>query len=186
MRRVERGGIEATTKILVVDDDAKPRVCPRLVSGRPVEVLDASDGDEGVRRAISENPDIILMDLMMPAHQRLRGVAAARGRPATSGIPVILLSARREPQTKREAFDAGSTIRREALRPRRDGRAHPLDAREAQDVPASSRRKRRSMKDRLRNYRVFYKKLREEWERSEAVQASRSRSSCSIWTTSSR
>jgi DNA-binding response OmpR family regulator len=100
--------IEATTKILVVDDDVNTaRVVSGWYKGRPVQVLEAQDGDEGVRLAISEKPDIILMDLMMPRTNGFEASRRLRADPATSGIPVILLSARREPQTKREAFDAG-------------------------------------------------------------------------------
>jgi CheY-like chemotaxis protein len=57
MRRGGQAAVtsEATTKILVVDDD---RETARLVrdwyKGQPVEILEAQDGDEGVRRAIRE------------------------------------------------------------------------------------------------------------------------------------
>jgi diguanylate cyclase (GGDEF)-like protein len=161
--------IEATTKILVVDDDANTaRLVRGWYAGRPVQVLDAKDGDEGVRCAISEKPDIILMDLMMPRTNGFEASRRLRADPATSGIPVILLSARREPQTKRDAFDAGIDHYVEK----------PFDLDEMDARIRSMLEKRKTYlkleeeatvdeKTGLANYRVFYKKLREEWERSE-------------------
>jgi diguanylate cyclase (GGDEF)-like protein len=164
--------IEATTKILVVDDDVNTaRVVSGWYKGRPVQVLEAQDGDEGVRLAISEKPDIILMDLMMPRTNGFEASRRLRADPATSGIPVILLSARREPQTKREAFDAGIDHYVEK----------PFDLAEMEARIRSMLEKRKTYlkleeeatvdeKTGLANYRVFFKKLREEWERSERYQ----------------
>lgn len=161
--------IEATTKILVVDDDANTaRLVRGWYTGRPVQVLDAKDGDEGVRRAISEKPDIILMDLMMPRTNGFEASRRLKADPATSGIPVILLSARREPQTKREAFDAG--IDHYVEKP---FDLDEMDARIRSMIEKSKAYLKLEVeatvdeKTGLANYRVFYKKLREEWERSE-------------------
>ena len=160
---------EATTKILVVDDDPNTaRVVSGWYKGRPVQVLEARDGDEGVRLAVSEKPDIILMDLMMPRTNGFEASRRLRADPSTNGIPVILLSARREPQTKREAFDAGIDHYVEK----------PFDLAEMDSRIRSMLEKRKTYlkleeeatvdeKTGLANYRVFYKKLREEWERSE-------------------
>lgn len=161
--------IEPTTKILVVDDDPNTaRVVTGWYKGRPVQVLEASDGDEGVRLALLEKPDIILMDLMMPRTNGFEASRRLRADPATNGIPVILLSARREPQTKREAFDAGIDHYVEK----------PFDLGEMESRIRSMLEKRKTYlkleeeatvdeKTGLANYRVFYKKLHEEWERSE-------------------
>jgi two-component system cell cycle response regulator len=161
--------IEATTKILVVDDEDKTaQVIRDWYKGRPVQVLEAKDGDEGVRTAISEKPDIILMDLMMPKTNGFEASRRLKADPATAGIPVILLSARREPQTKREGFDAGIDQYVEK----------PFDLDEIEARIRSMIDKSKAYlkleeeatvdeKTGLANYRVFFKKLREEWERSE-------------------
>jgi diguanylate cyclase (GGDEF)-like protein len=161
--------IEAAMKILVVDDDAETaRLVRRWYKGRPFQVLDAKDGEDGVRCAISEKPDIILMDLMMPRTNGFEASRRLKADPATAGIPVILLSARREPQTKREAFDAGIDHYVEK----------PFDLAEMEARIRSMIEKSKAYlkleeeatvdeKTGLANYRVFYKKLREEWERSE-------------------
>ncbi len=156
-------------KILVVDDDPNTG---RLVRGwykdQPVEILEASDGDEGVLLAVSENPDIILMDLMMPRTNGFEASKRIRAEPTTSRTPLILLSARREPETKREGFDAGIDHYVEKpfdlgeldarIRPMLQKRKLHLQLEEEATVDE---------KTGLSNYRVFFRKLREEWERSE-------------------
>ncbi len=161
--------IQATTKILVVDDDEETaRLVRDWYKGRPVEILEARDGEEGVRRAISEKPDIILMDLMMPRTNGFEASRRLKADPTTSAIPVILLSARREPQTKREGFDAG--IDQYVEKPFDLGE---VDARIRSMIEKGKTYLRLQEeatvdeKTALANYRVFYKKLREEWERSE-------------------
>ena len=161
--------IEATTKILVVDDDEETA---RLIRGwyknQPIEILEARDGDDGVRLAISEKPDIVLMDLMMPRTNGFEASRRLKADPATSAIPVILLSARREPETKREGFDAG--IDHYVEKPFDLGE---VDARIRSMLQKSKTYRKLEVeatvdeKTGLANYRVFYKRLREEWERSE-------------------
>ena len=161
--------IEVTTKILVVDDDAETAHMVRgWYKGQPVEILEASDGDEGVRRAATDKPDIILMDLMMPGTNGFEASRRLKADPATAGIPVILLSARREPQTKRDGFDAG--IDHYVEKP---FDLDEMDARIRSMIEKSKAylklEEEATVDDKtgLANYRVFYKKLREEWERSE-------------------
>ena len=174
MRGDGRGAvtIEATTKILVVDDDAETAQMVRgWYKGQPVQILEAKDGDEGVRRATAEKPDIILMDLMMPGTNGFEASRRLKADPATAGIPVILLSARREPETKREGFDAG--IDHYVEKP---FDLDEMDARIRSMIEKSKAYLRLEEeatvddKTGLANYRVFYKKLREEWERSERYQ----------------
>jgi DNA-binding response OmpR family regulator len=101
--------IVTATRILVVDDDpGTARLVREWYRGQPFEILEAGDGEEGVRLAVAERPDIILMDLVMP---RTNGFDAARrlkSDPTTSSIPVILVSAQRESKSKRDGFDAGA------------------------------------------------------------------------------
>jgi diguanylate cyclase (GGDEF)-like protein len=161
--------IETKTKILVVDDiDESANMLRGWYKGKPVEILTASDGEEGVLRAIAEKPDIILMDVMMPGTGGIEASRRLKADPATSGIPVILLSARREPETKREGFEAGIDQYVEK----------PFDLDEMDSRIRSMIEKRKTYlkleeeatideMTGLANYRVFYKRLREEWERSE-------------------
>jgi diguanylate cyclase (GGDEF)-like protein len=156
-------------KILIVDDeDDTGEVLRDWYKNRPVEILEAKDGDDGIRRAISENPDIILMDFTMPGTNGFEASRRLKADPATAGTPLILLSARREPETKREGFDAG--IDQYVEKPFDVGE---MDARIRSMIEKSKAYRRLEVeatvdeKTGLANYRVFYKKLREEWERSE-------------------
>ena len=80
-------------KILIVDDD--PDV--RLFSSSIVEDLgclavEASDGEEGQRMVTQEQPDLIILDVMMPLQSGIRLYRALKTDAAYASIPVIILS----------------------------------------------------------------------------------------------
>lgn len=81
-------------KILVVEDNEKSlklfEVLLRL-SGH--EVLAAGDGEEGVRLALAENPDLILMDIQMPVLDGISALRRVRADPRGATIPAIALTA---------------------------------------------------------------------------------------------
>jgi CheY-like chemotaxis protein len=82
-------------KVLIIDDDADIRSIARLSLSRlgGMEVVEAASGAEGVRKAQNEKPDVILLDMMMPAMDGSETLAALRSQPATAMTPVILLTA---------------------------------------------------------------------------------------------
>ncbi len=83
-------------RVLVVDDEDDIRevaqVSMETVAGW--EVLTASSGREGVARARVEQPDAILLDVMMPEMDGLATLQQLQADPATQHIPVIFLTAR--------------------------------------------------------------------------------------------
>ena len=83
-------------KALVIDDDADIRMIARLSLSRlgGMDVVEAASGAEGVRKAGQERPDVILLDMMMPAMDGSATLAALRSQPATATTPVILLTAK--------------------------------------------------------------------------------------------
>ncbi len=83
-------------KILIIDDDADIRSIARLSLSRVggMEVIEAGGGVEGVRKAQEENPDVILLDMMMPTMDGMETLAALRSQPATASTPVIFLTAK--------------------------------------------------------------------------------------------
>ena len=161
--------IETKTKILVVDDiDASADMLRAWYKGKPVEIVTAKTGEEGVLRAIAEKPDIILMDVMMPGTGGIEASHRLKANPTTSGIPLMLLSARREPETKAEGFDAGIDQYVEK----------PFDLAEMDSRIRAMIEKRKTYlkleeeatvdeKTGLANDRVFFKRLRDEFERSD-------------------
>ncbi len=83
-------------KILIIDDDDDIRSIARLSLSRlgGMEVIEAASGAEGVRKGRDEKPDVILLDVMMPAMDGSATLAALRAQPATSATPVIFLTAK--------------------------------------------------------------------------------------------
>jgi CheY-like chemotaxis protein len=83
-------------KILIIDDDVDIRAIASLSLSRVgrMDVIEASSGAEGVRKARDENPDVILLDMMMPTMDGLETLAALHSHPATAGTPVIFLTAK--------------------------------------------------------------------------------------------
>ncbi len=83
------------TRVLVIDDD--PVILELLRINFEIEgfeVISACDGQEGLRRAGADHPDVILSDIMMPRLDGLQLLARLRGDPATAEVPVVLLSAK--------------------------------------------------------------------------------------------
>ncbi len=101
------GGKKA--KILVVDDepDVLQLIKSRLELNR-YEVVTASNGDEGIERAAAEQPDVILLDVLMPEKNGYATCRELRDRPDTSGIPVIFLTAKGRKEDMVEGTWAGA------------------------------------------------------------------------------
>jgi CheY-like chemotaxis protein len=83
-------------KVLIVDDEPDIRRIARLGLARVggMEVVEASNGAEGLLRAQAERPDAVLLDVMMPAMDGPATLARLREDPATAGIPVVFLTAK--------------------------------------------------------------------------------------------
>ena len=96
------------TRVLLVEDNADNQEIYRtFLEYSGYEVLQAWDGEEGVQMARTQAPQVILMDLGLP---RLDGLAATRllkGDPATSGIPIIALTAHALKEDRERVFEAG-------------------------------------------------------------------------------
>lgn len=96
-------------KILVVDDDQNIR---RLVSFNLTqsnhEIILAKDGSEGYKLAIKEQPDLILLDIMMPIMNGYQTCEKLKNDPATKDIPVFMLSAKGQMTDLDDAFNLGA------------------------------------------------------------------------------
>ncbi len=92
-------------KILIVDDEkdlcAMLKVNLEQLSG--YEVVTASDGREGLKAARERQPDLILLDIMMPGISGLEVLRRLKGDPKTLSIPVVMLSAVKDEESKQEA-----------------------------------------------------------------------------------
>ena len=72
-------------------------------------VFEAVDGQQAVDKAGQFLPDIILLDMMMPEKDGLQACREIRGRSSTQTIPIILLTARADEETKLAALQAGAS-----------------------------------------------------------------------------
>ena len=96
-------------KILVVEDDPSAR---RLISFTLEEagyhVLTATNGSEGLEKAQSELPDLILMDVMMPVMAGFEACLRLKELPTTAQIPILVLTAKSQPSDKTYSLMAGA------------------------------------------------------------------------------
>ena len=95
-------------KVLVIDDEAPIRLLCRVnLEAEGIEVAEAGNGEEGLELARSEEPDAILLDVMLPG---LHGWAVAERLledEKTSGIPIIFLTARADLRDRARGMDLG-------------------------------------------------------------------------------
>lgn len=93
---------------LVVEDFEDSRfMMRRLLEMAGYTVLEASDGEQAVKLALQERPELILMDLSLP---KLDGLAATRRIRKLKGlgkIPIVAVSAHDAPESRDEALAAG-------------------------------------------------------------------------------
>ena len=96
-------------KILLADDDRTILTIAELSLSKlgGHEVVCARDGREALELAAREKPDLIILDAMMPGMDGYEACARLKADPATSGIPVIFLTAA-EPQEKEKALALGA------------------------------------------------------------------------------
>jgi two-component system chemotaxis family response regulator WspR len=96
--------------VLLVDDQAiVGEAIRRALAGQEdVDFHFCSDASAAVSMAERIAPTVILQDILMPGADGLALVREYRARPATRNTPVIVLSSREEPTTKRDAFAAGA------------------------------------------------------------------------------
>jgi len=80
-------------KVLVVDDEENVRHLVRSILGKDNIVLEAKDGQAAVDMARSQEPDFILMDIMMPNMDGYTACHAIKKDPVTKAIPVVMLTA---------------------------------------------------------------------------------------------
>ena len=95
-------------KILIVDDEPNiVRTLKDRLEMNEYDVITGSNGQEGLERAIKDQPDIILLDVIMPLMDGLEMLEALRRRPECSDMAVIMLTARSQTQDIARAKSCG-------------------------------------------------------------------------------
>ena len=86
--------MEKRAKILIVDDDVDFIESTKTVlESKPYEVIVAHNGDEGLRKAREEKPDLILLDVIMPVKDGFTAAEQLKKDPQLSKIPTLMLTA---------------------------------------------------------------------------------------------
>lgn len=98
-------------RIALIEDDPSVLALERLVVDRlGYEVLTASDGEEGYRMIVEEQPDAVILDISLPGCNGLAVAHRLRHNLATQAIPVAFVTARREGHDFEQGFSAGGKL----------------------------------------------------------------------------
>ncbi len=99
------------TKILIVEDESTLRkALAEFLEEEKFTVVSAIDGEEGLRMAKEELPDLILLDIVLPKKDGYEVLEAIKSDEKTKKIPVILLTNLESAENVQKAFDKGATI----------------------------------------------------------------------------
>jgi DNA-binding response OmpR family regulator len=96
------------TKVLIVDDEPPIRLLCRVnLEAEGMTVVEAGDGPTGITLAREEQPDVVLLDVMIPGKDGWTVAGELLDDPATSQIPIIFLTARAELRDRARGLDLG-------------------------------------------------------------------------------
>ena len=102
--------VEEKPKILVVDDE--PDVVTfldRVLRAEGFEIFCAYDGIDALSVAESEDPDLILLDVMMPMMSGYEVCQELRANPKTQSIPIVCVSSAHSPEARALSLKAGAS-----------------------------------------------------------------------------
>jgi CheY-like chemotaxis protein len=92
--------------VLICEDEPALRELIRVSLVGPYEFAEADDGEESLAAARCLQPDLVILDVMMPRRNGIEVLAELRKDEALASTPVIILTA--QPETREEAFRAGA------------------------------------------------------------------------------
>jgi two-component system alkaline phosphatase synthesis response regulator PhoP len=96
-------------KILVIEDDpATSRLVDYSLRHEGYQVITASNGLEGVRKALSESPDLVILDVMLPGMDGFEICHRLRSEPTTAHLPILMFSAKAQEIDKETGIKVGA------------------------------------------------------------------------------
>lgn len=109
LRPVETNRDAGRASILVADDEPDMLRFLKSQLSAHYEVLEAVDGQQAIEKAFQFLPNVILLDMMMPEKDGLQACREIREHTPTQSIPIVLLTARADEETKLAALSAGAS-----------------------------------------------------------------------------
>lgn len=82
-----------STVLIVEDNDKNMKLARDVLQAKGYRTLEAVTGEQGVELARDKRPDLVLMDIQLPGISGIEAFRRIRADPATSGIPVVALTA---------------------------------------------------------------------------------------------
>lgn len=98
-------------KILVIEDDPSfLRYLDFLFNKEGYQVITASNGLEGLRKSRQENPDLVVLDVMLPGLDGFEVCHRLRSEATTAKLPILMLSAKGQDADKTTAARVGASV----------------------------------------------------------------------------
>src|SRR5512142_296501 len=96
-------------KILIIDDDLDTlRLVGLMLQRQGYQISAATNGQQGLEKAFEEDPDLILLDVMMPDMDGYDVTRRLRQNPSTLETPIMMFTAKTQPDDKVIGFEAGA------------------------------------------------------------------------------
>lgn len=97
-------------RILIIEDETTlQRALSEFLTAEGFEVLSALDGEEGLGMVREKNPDLVLLDIILPKKDGYEVLAEIKKDEKTTKIPVVLLTNLEAAEDVQRAFDSGAT-----------------------------------------------------------------------------
>ena len=93
--------------LLIEDNDANRYLARFILEKNGFEVVQASNGAEGVRLAFARTPDLVLMDIEMPEMDGYEAAGRLRANAATAHVPIMAFTSYAHPSDRERAFERG-------------------------------------------------------------------------------
>jgi CheY-like chemotaxis protein/MinD-like ATPase involved in chromosome partitioning or flagellar assembly len=96
-------------KILIIDDDVDTlKLVGLMLQKQSYQIVAANSGLQGLEKAETENPDLILLDIMMPGMDGYEVAKRLRANPLTTNTPILMFTAKSQLDDKVTGFEAGA------------------------------------------------------------------------------
>ena len=100
-----------SNKILVIEDDpVSSRLASYTLEKAGYQVVTASNGLQGLRKARSEKPDLLILDVMLPGVDGFEICHRLRADPQTAQLPILMLSAKFQEIDRQTGLKAGANV----------------------------------------------------------------------------